>query len=72
MFEVKANRNKNTKPYCAAVIHPVSGETITKYKKLAADPATQDVWTTAFGKKWEISHKEITRQEQRARIPSSY
>ena len=62
MFEVKSNRNKNTTPYCAAVIHPISGETITKYKKLAADPATQAVWTTAFGKKWEISHKEITRQ----------
>ena len=24
-----------------------------KYKKLAADPATQAVWTTAFGKEWE-------------------
>ena len=52
MFEVKANRNKNTKPYCAAVIHPIDGETIKKYKKLAADPATQAVWTTAFGKEW--------------------
>ena len=50
MFEVKANRNKNTKPYCAAVIHPISGETITKYKKLAADPTTQAVWTTALEK----------------------
>ena len=50
MFELKANRNKNTEPYCAAVIQPISGETITKYNKLAADPATQVVWTTAFGK----------------------
>ena len=25
MFEVKANRNKTPKPYCAAVIHPISG-----------------------------------------------
>ena len=25
MFEVKANRNKNTTPCCAAVIHPISG-----------------------------------------------
>ena len=72
MFEVKANRNKNTTPYFAADIHPISGETITKYKKLAADPATQAVWTTALGKEWVISHKGITRQEQRARITSSY
>ena len=52
MFEVKANRNKNTTPYYATVIHPISSETIIKYKKLAADPATQAVWTTAFGKEW--------------------
>ena len=52
MFEVKYNRNSNTAPYCAAVIHSISGETITKYKKLAADPATQAVWKTAFGKEW--------------------
>ena len=72
MFEVKANRNRNTAPYYATVIQPISGETITQYKKLAADPATQVVWTTAFGKNGEISHKEITRQEQSSRIPSSY
>ena len=52
MFEVEAKSNKNTKPYCAVVIHPISGETITKYKKIAADPATQAVCTTAFGKEW--------------------
>ena len=52
MFEIKSNRNRNTAPYCAAVIHPISRETITKYKKLAADPATQVVWTTEFGKEW--------------------
>ena len=43
MFEVKVNRNRNTTPYCAAVIHPISGETIKKYKKLAAYTATQAV-----------------------------
>ena len=53
MFEVKSNRNRNTAPYCASVIHLISGETITKYKKLAADPATQVVWTMEFGKEWE-------------------
>ena len=52
LFEVKYNRNRSTTPYCAAVIHPITGETITKYKKLAADPATWAVWTTEFGKEW--------------------
>ena len=52
MFEVKANRNRNITPYCAAVIHPIRGETITKYKKLSAYPATQALWKTAFGKEW--------------------
>ena len=63
MFEVKANRNKNTTPYCAAVIHPISGETITKSKKLAADPATQAVWTTAFGKEWG----NLTQEDNKTR-----
>ena len=52
LFEAKYNRNMSTTPYCAAVIHPINGETIKKYKKLATDPATQAVWTTAFGKEW--------------------
>ena len=63
MFEVKSNRNKNTKPYCAAVIHPISGETITKYKKLAADPTTQAVWTTSFGKEWG----NLTQEDNKTR-----
>ena len=64
MFEVKANRNKNTKPYCAAFIHPISGETITKYKKLAADPATQAVLTMAFVKEWG----NLTQGDNKTRI----
>eukprot|EP00956_Cyclotella_meneghiniana_P026599 scaffold57893_cov25-Cyclotella_meneghiniana.AAC.1 len=32
------------------VVHPVTGVTINKYEKLANDPVTQEVWTTAFGK----------------------
>jgi hypothetical protein len=37
---------------CAPVVHPVTGETITKYPKLAKDPVTRDLWTTAFGKEF--------------------
>jgi len=42
----------NMEHLAAPVVHPTTGETITKYKKLAADPATRDIWTTAFRKEW--------------------
>jgi hypothetical protein len=32
------------------MVHPVTGETITSYKKLMKDPVTQETWMTAFGK----------------------
>jgi hypothetical protein len=32
------------------MVHPVMGETISSYKKLMNDPATAEVWQTAFGK----------------------
>ena len=38
--------------FCAPVIHPITGESITNYKKLAKYPATREVWTTAFRKEW--------------------
>ena len=36
--------------FCAPVVHPVTGETITSYKKLADDPLTRSTWTTGYGK----------------------
>ncbi len=32
------------------MVHPVTGETISSYKKLMHDPATAETWQTAFGK----------------------
>jgi hypothetical protein len=32
------------------MIHPTTGETITSYKKLMHNPATMEIWQTAFGK----------------------
>jgi hypothetical protein len=32
------------------MVHPVTGRTISSYKKLMNDPATAEVWQTAFGK----------------------
>ena len=32
------------------MVHPTMGETISSYKKLMNDPATMEIWQTAFGK----------------------
>jgi hypothetical protein len=32
------------------MVHPVTGETISSYKKLMNDPARAEVWQSAFGK----------------------
>ncbi len=36
--------------YANPMVHPVTGETISSYKKLMNDPATAEVWQMAFGK----------------------
>ena len=38
--------------FCAPVTHPITGETITTYKKLIADPLTATTWARAFGKEF--------------------
>ena len=38
--------------FCAPVIHPVTGESITQYKKLQRDPLLQELWGTAWGKEF--------------------
>ncbi len=40
----------NYKHYANPMVHPVTGETISSYKKLMYNPATTEVWQTAFGK----------------------
>ena len=40
----------NYEHYANPMVHPVTGRTITSYKKLMHDPATAEVWQTAFGK----------------------
>ncbi len=32
------------------MVHPTTGKTISSYKKLMHDPATVEIWQTAFGK----------------------
>ena len=40
----------NFEHYASPMVHPVTGRTISSYKKLMNDPATAEVWQTAFGK----------------------
>ena len=36
--------------YASPMVHPTTGGTISSYKRLMHDPATAEVWQTAFGK----------------------
>ncbi len=36
--------------YTNPMVYPVTRETISSYKKMMNDPATAEVWQTAFGK----------------------
>jgi hypothetical protein len=38
------------KYFANPMVHPVTGKTISSYRKLMQDPATAEVWQTAFGK----------------------
>ena len=38
--------------FCAPVIHPTTGDTITKYKLLQKDPLLRETWEHAFGKEF--------------------
>ena len=40
----------NYEHYANPMVHPVTGKTISRYKKLMHDPGTAEVWQTAFGK----------------------
>ena len=37
-----------TEHVCNSVVHPITSETITKYKNLSGDPATQQLWKRAM------------------------
>ncbi len=45
-----AKMRVNMEHYANPMVHPVTGCTISSYKKLMQNPATAEVWQTAFGK----------------------
>jgi len=40
----------NLEHYANPMVHPVTGKTISSYRKLMNDPVTAETWQTAFGK----------------------
>jgi hypothetical protein len=44
------NAPSHIKHFALPMVHPVTGKTISSYKKLMHDPATAEIWQTAFGK----------------------
>ena len=48
----KDRYNVNIEHSCAPLINPNTGKTITQYRKLANNPATREVWQTAYGKEF--------------------
>ncbi len=51
-FVLFANTKQATcyEHYANPMVHPITGETISSYKKLMNNPTTAEVWRTAFGK----------------------
>lgn len=42
----------NIEHFCAPVVHPVTGETISQYRRLMRDNVLSQIWCTAFGKEF--------------------
>jgi hypothetical protein len=59
----------NFEHYANPMVHPVTRETISSYKKLMHDPAMADIWQTAFGKDFGgMAQKGTTKPVRRAQM----
>ena len=47
-----SNYDADIEHFCAPVVYPDTGETITSYKKLQRDPVMKEIWTKALGKEF--------------------
>jgi hypothetical protein len=52
--------------YANPMVHPVTGKTISSYKKLMNDPDTAEIWQTAFGKDWVECRRGTTKLDRKA------
>eukprot|EP00984_Skeletonema_dohrnii_P002769 scaffold955_cov79-Skeletonema_dohrnii-CCMP3373.AAC.11 len=50
--EIRQNYDVDIEHFCAGVVHPVTGETINNYRKLASDPVMKPDWTKEFGREF--------------------
>jgi hypothetical protein len=48
----KSGTHTNLKHYASPMVHPVTGEIISSYKKAMKDPTISEVWKTSFGKEF--------------------
>jgi hypothetical protein len=55
----------NFEHYANPMVHPVTGETISSYKKLMHNPATSEVWQMAFGKDFGRMAQEDNKTGQK-------
>jgi hypothetical protein len=58
------NFEHNTNP----MVHPVTGKTISSYKKLMNNPVTPEIWQTAFGKDFGGMAQGDNKTMQKARM----
>jgi hypothetical protein len=59
----------NFEHYANPMVHPVTGCTISSYKKLMHNPAMAEVWQQLLVKILVAWHRDATRQDRRARMP---
>ncbi len=52
------------------MVHPTTGETISSYKKLMHDPATVEIWQTAFSKDFGSIAQGNNKPVKKELIPS--
>ena len=69
LLPIKAPLKMNFKHYAMPMVHPVTGETISSYKKLMKDLVTAKTWQTALVKISAECAREITKRAQLAPTP---
>jgi hypothetical protein len=51
------------------MVHPITGETISSYKRLMKDPTTAKAWQMAFGKNLVEWHRALKKQGKKGQTP---
>jgi hypothetical protein len=65
----KPSHSPRFEHYASPMVHPVTGKTISSYKKLMNNPATAEVWQTAFSQVFVVWHKDVIKPFRREQTP---